>query len=101
MQQCELRQSAKSLILFPLLYNKIDNSFQTFYLFFDQAMTYKILVLWLGIELTHLVVKAWSPNPWMARAFPDYFYLSKSCLEAELYIPTCINLFNIYRNVDN
>lgn len=45
MQQYELRQSAKSLILFPLLYNKINNSFQNFYLFFDQAMAYKILVL--------------------------------------------------------
>ena len=52
MQQYELRQSAKSLILFPLLYNKIDNYFQIFYLFFDQAMAYKILVPWLGIELT-------------------------------------------------
>jgi len=44
MQQYELRQSAKSLILFPLLYNKIDNYFQIFNLFFDQAMAYKILV---------------------------------------------------------
>ena len=44
MQQYELRQSAKSLILFPLLYDKIDDSFQIFYLFFDQAMAYKILV---------------------------------------------------------
>lgn len=100
MQQYELRQSAKSLILFPLLYDKIDDSFQIFYLFFYQAMAYKILVPWLGIELTPWVVKAWSPNPRMTRAFPDYS-LSKSCLEAELYLPTCINLFNIYANVDS